>query len=90
MDDYVPDVKLIKSYVWHDGKCYFVSTIDRDSSAMQGGRFSETMVWNYDWNTHKRDDGVLYQDGGPENFIGRHLKLCQRIFDTGTFEDEEK
>jgi len=81
------DVRLIKSYVWHDGKCYFVSTIDRDSSAPQGGRFSETMVWEHDWDKNERGEHILHEEGGPESFIGRHLKLCQRIFDTGTFEE---
>ena len=86
---YEPDERLIKSYVWHDGKCYFVSTIDRDSSSEQGGRFSETMVWAFDWEKNERGKHILFSEGGSEGFIGRHLKLCQRIFDTGTFEDDE-
>ncbi len=31
--DYRADEPKLKSYVWHDEKCYFVSTIERDSSA---------------------------------------------------------
>ena len=84
------DVRLIKSYVWHGDKCYIVSTIDRDSSSEQGGRFSETMVWEFDWNKNERGKHIAFSDGGLESHIGRHLKLCQRIFDSGTFEETEE
>ena len=87
-----PDKRLIKSYVWHGKKCFFVSTIDRDSSATQGpGRFAETMVWEFDWETQKRG-GLLYTDGGSQGRINHHLMLCERRFEIGTCEvpDKEK
>lgn len=33
------------NYAEHEGVKYVVSTIDRESSAMLGGRYAETMVW---------------------------------------------
>ena len=48
--------RLIKSYVWHEGKCFFVSTIERDSSCMYPSRFVEVMVWVFDWDTDKRGE----------------------------------
>jgi hypothetical protein len=49
-----PDVRVIKSFVWHGDDCYFVSTIDRDSSSIMGGRFAETLVWLFDWETNEK------------------------------------
>ena len=90
MNVHMPDERLIKSYVWHEGKCYFVSTINRDSSSEMGGRLSETMVWNFDWDKNERGKHILFSDGGGQGYIGKHLQLCQRIFETGTFEDKDE
>ena len=85
-----PNKRLIKSYVWHEGKCFFVSTIDRDSSALGGpGRYAETMVWTFDWDNNTRGGEYLFSDGGGKGYIGKHLKLCQRIYDTGMCEEKE-
>lgn len=73
---------LIQSYVHHDGKCFFVSTIDRDSSAMAGGRFAETLVWEFDMATKARGN-IVGQDGGARGSIAKHIAMCQRIFETG-------
>lgn len=90
MDDMQPDERVISSTVWHDGKCFYVSTINRDSSAMLGpGRFAETMVWEFDWKTQKRGD-IVGQDGGCKGSITKHLLMCQRIHDTGRTEDDDE
>lgn len=75
--------RQIKSYVWHKEKCFFVSTIERDSSAAQGPRrYNETIVWDYDWD--KRDRGEML--GTFEDFAGAietHLRITQVLFATG-------
>lgn len=80
------DESLIKSYVWHGDKCFFVSTIDRDSSSQLGpDRFAETIVWELDWKTAQRGD-MLYQDGTGRGSINVHLAVCKLIHDTGKCE----
>jgi hypothetical protein len=66
--------KVMQSYVWHDGKCFFVSTIDRQSSAAlsQGGTYAETLVWDYDYE--KRERGALVGQG--EGATGSILRTC--------------
>lgn len=82
------DERLIKSFVWHDGKCFFVSTIDRDSSSLIGGRFSETIVWAYDWEANERG-ASLYEECGIEGSIKAHLDTVRRIHDTGSPDKEQ-
>ena len=83
------DKRLIKSYVWHGEDCFFVSTIYRGSSAMLGPRrFSETIVWKYDYEKAARGEQI-YMDGGLEGSIRVHLSICDRIAKTGSPEEAE-
>ena len=83
------DQKLIKSYVWFGDECFFVSTINRDSSARMGPRrFAETIVWKYDWAKNEREE-MVYMDEGVENSICTHLDLCLRIHLTGIAEESD-
>ena len=61
------DDRVIKSYVWHGEKCFFVSTIERGRSAAMayGARYNETLVWEYDWAKQERE-GLLYQEEEKE------------------------
>jgi hypothetical protein len=79
--------------VWHGEECFFVSTIDRDSSAMLGPRrFSETKVWRFDWNADEKGEELLTIGGSAGN-IHQHIDLCQAIYKGGCpsdgTEDEE-
>jgi hypothetical protein len=77
------DVSLIKSYVWHGGKCFYVSTIDRDSSAMLGPRrFAETIVWEFDWEKNERGS-IVYETGWLAGSIFKHSQVCEFLHDTG-------
>lgn len=83
------DDRVMKSYVWHDGKCFFVSTIERDSSAMEGPRrFNETIVWDYDWDTKERGL-IVHQDEGSVGSIRTHLQVCERFFIQGAYETRD-
>lgn len=80
--------RVIKSYVWYEDKCFFVSTIERDSSSALGpDRFNETLVWAYDWDRHDRSE-LLHQDGAMKGSIAQHLMICTRIHDTGKMPGE--
>ncbi len=76
------DKGLIQSYVHHEDKSFFVSTIDRNSSSTQGGRYAETIVWEWDSLERKRGS-ILYQGGAGEGSIRTHQAMCLELFKTG-------
>ena len=82
------DDRIIKTYVWHGDKCFFVSTIERESSAMLWPRrYNETIVWSYDWKTAERGE-MLHQDEDSKGSIRTHLRIVERIYKHGTPCDE--
>lgn len=84
------DTRQIKSYVWHGDKCFFVSTIERDSSAATEPpprRFNETLVWEYDWDSAERGM-MLHQEGDGCSRITIHLEVCQQLYRNGTYDNE--
>ncbi len=73
---------LIKSYVNHNGKWYYVSTMNRDSGFHLSKRFTETIVWEFDYE--KRESGkMLLQDFDDENSIENHQRIVNHIYNTG-------
>ena len=83
------DEKLIHSHVWHGNTCFYVSTIDRDSSAMLGPRrFAETIVWEFDWNMNERGN-IVSTHGGLAGSIFTHFQVCQFLHETGKSEIPE-
>jgi len=82
--------RIIKSYVWHESKCFFVSTIERDSSAAASqSRYNETMVWEYDWDTGIRGN-IVHQDEGRKGSIETHLRVCKALHKYGCVPTWEK
>lgn len=74
---------LMKSYVWYKDRVFFVSTINRESSAMYNPAiYAETMVWECDPKDLKRD-AILHQDEAPRGSIHSHIEVCIRIATTG-------
>lgn len=68
--------RLAKSYIWYGDQCYFVSTIDRQSSAAYApGVYAETMVWKFDWDKNLRGE-IVHQDEGSQGSIKTHLEIC--------------
>lgn len=80
--------KLMQSYVWYGEQCFFVSTINRESSAMLGpGIYAETMVWEHD-ETINKQGRLIGQDEGARGTVTKHIRICQRLIETGKpFED---
>lgn len=82
MSDYTPDERKLKTYVFHDDKCFFVSTIMRDSSAIgYPSRFAETITWEYDWKTNERG-AMVDQDGSGEAFM-QHMRVTEDFYRYG-------
>lgn len=78
---------IASTRVWHDGKAYDVSTIDRESSAALafGDVYAETIVWEV---THDgRRGAMLYQDEAARGSIAVHQKIVNNIRDSGPREN---
>lgn len=83
-----PDNSRAKSYVFHEDECFFISTIERDSSmpADPPSRIYETIVWEYDWKMTKRG-GLLYQDGSSAHNLEIHFEMCRQLHASGVYLD---
>ena len=72
----------IRSYV---ADKYFISTMWRESSAMEGGWYYETIVW--EWNNKTKDCGdMLFMSSG----LASHFECCRKLLANQPLEDEDK
>ena len=77
-----PDERKLKSYIWHEGKCFFISTIMRPSSAMHyQGMYAETITWEYDWNTQER--GKILDLTGDGDALTQHQMVVADFYRYG-------
>lgn len=81
---------LMKSYVWHGDKCFFVSTINRESSSQigYGGWYAETLTWDYDYENRERG-AVIGQEESSANSVHGHLRMCERLHKFGVCEEPD-
>lgn len=79
------DNRIWKSFVWHDGKCFFVSTLSRDFDTYVGTvRGEETLTWEYDWDKSERGE-LIGQSGG----ICDHQAICRCLINFGEIPDDD-
>lgn len=71
---------IIKSYVYSNGKCYFVSTINRQSSSPLAPEYiyAETMAWEYYPDRNERGK-LVFQGGDGKGQIDEHIRICKSI-----------
>lgn len=81
---------IIQSYVPHGDKWFFVSTINRESSAAlaYGNTYAETMVWEFDFVTKERGR-IVWQAEEKANSLVGHYKVCERLYETGICEVDD-
>ena len=83
--DFVPDNRIWQSYVYHEDKCWFVSTIMRGYDTYAGvTRGMETLVWEYDDKERKRGKLVGHMGG-----VRDHQSICRCLIATGEVLDVE-
>lgn len=72
--------KIIQSYVWHKDKCFLVSTIERDSSAMiqPPPRYNETIVCNYDHDKKIIGEMITIKEDNKGS-INVHNEICESL-----------
>lgn len=96
-----PNKTLIQTYVFYspeqshnpnivkpEDRGFFVSTIDRESSSMYGGRYAETIVWEWDNNTKNRGD-LIHMGEGTQGSIRTHFNICEKLYKDGTMKTDE-
>lgn len=82
-DREAPSSDIIKSYVSHCDRHFFVSTIDRASSAYDGpARYNETIVWEWNYRTRERGE-LLWQAGDSSGSLHEHFRICEAYHRTG-------
>lgn len=82
--------KLIQSYVYYKDKVFFVSTINRQSSAIMsyGGEYAETIAFEWD-NIHKTCTTIVGQDEDRAGSLATHLKVCDTLHSQGCLNGDE-
>lgn len=82
--------KVMQSYVWHEDKCFFVSTINRASSAAIAYEhiYAETMVWTWDAERAERGE-LVWQGEDIKGGISTHLLACKNLHEFGAIKDDE-
>jgi len=66
--------KIAQTYVQHNGQWFFVSTINRECSAIETPvEFAETIVWEL--NADGSKGGQMAQSEDCKGCIGTHLNL---------------
>lgn len=90
MNEKYVDKTLAQTYVWHGEKAFYVSTINRTSSAALAYRriYSETMVWEWNSETKQRCD-LIGQDEHCKDSLYAHQRMVQRLFNTGKCEEPD-
>ena len=82
--------KLIQSFVWHEGKRFFVSTINRESSALlaMGAEYAETMAW--EWPETQDGRGVMVgQTEASKDSLYGHERMCRELYCSGNWSGDE-
>lgn len=79
--------KLAQTYVWHGGKFgkrFFVSTINRKSSAVEayGAMYAETMAWEWPEGAQARGPLVFQGECGAGSLL-IHSWVVQELLKTG-------
>ncbi len=77
-------MQLAKSFISTNDKHYFISTINRESSAMlaYGSIYAETIAWEWNPETNTRGEQVK-QDESCENSLEGHKRVIDFIYNGG-------
>lgn len=84
----MPLNKIIQSYVYHGDKCFYVSTINRESSTPYPIIYAETIAWEYD-NEKSLAGKLIHQDEDGKNRIDTHFKICRQLSEHGNILKED-
>jgi len=77
-------VNLMQTYVWHENKRFFVSTMRRQSSAavIPATWYAETYAWD-----QQNGDVVAQAAEGPA--FKQHMDVVKQLLETGVYNERE-
>ncbi len=77
--------KQLQSYVFNKDRAFFVSTIERDSSAAISPppRYMETIAW--EWDEEKKERGKILHQAGEGGATSQHFNMCKALYDFGEY-----
>jgi len=87
----ITNTNLAKDFIAYKEKHFFVSTINRRSSAAlaYGGLYAETMAWEWNPATNTRGSCVG-QDASGEDSLMAHKRVCENLRTHGVVELPEE
>lgn len=77
-------MQLAKSFISTNDKHYFISTINRESSAMlaHGSIYAETIAWEWNPETNTRGEQVKQDESWQDSLEG-HKRVIDFIYNGG-------
>lgn len=77
---------IAQTYLYREGKCWFVSTINRVSSAAlaMGATYAETMAWEFEPETKQRGP-LVAQEEAPTDSLYAHIEVCESLHRHGVY-----
>lgn len=79
------DRRLVQTYIRHRDKLFFVSTINRESSAqLMPGDYAETMAWEIDKDDLTRRS-TLAHEGDVQDSIDKHFEIVSALYEKGEY-----
>jgi hypothetical protein len=84
--------KVAQSYRFHKDRLFFVSTINRQSSAMitDPPWYSETFVWELDPDNPTSTGNLVHESSSHLNDIANHLEISRQFFKNGKANEEDE
>lgn len=80
--------RLMQSYVFRDEGSFFVSTINRQSSAAAAPDlvYAETIAWRLNDDGSRGEQVAMASDG--RDSLSKHFEVCARLFLAGEWDDK--
>lgn len=84
--------KVAQSYIFNEDRLFFVSTVNRQSSAMITNPpwYSETFVWELDSNNPTDTGNLVHESSSCLNDITNHFNICMQFFKNGEANKEDE
>lgn len=82
---------IAQTYIYRaEGQCFFVSTINRESSAAlaYGATYAETMAWEFDRTTNTRGHLVAMDEAATDSIVG-HIRVCEALHKHGSVDNDD-
>lgn len=82
---------IAKTTVWNKGECFYISTLNRESSAAISPpmRYNETIAWECDRSGSVRG-AIVGMGEAPSGSLKTHQRIVKQLFDYGEVRIDEE